>query len=499
MHPRLVILVVNAAYQAAKARAFHEMATFVRTGDEFVKALALCSVQLFGGVESAGLHPFDWTGSLAAGLPHFSTHHMRCWGRDVFISMKGLLLATGRYKHAHNTILAFASTLKHGMIPNLLDSQRRPRYNARDSVWWFLQAVQDYCKTVTQGIDILHEKVKMRFDNDDYIEPNDPRAYVKVMTLEDIVQNTLQAHATGIAFREWNAGSNLDHAMQDEGFNVTAKLDPSTGFIHGGNAFNCGTWMDKMGESHQGGNYGVPSTPRDGAAIELVGMTQSTVEWLAQLHAKGKFKYGGVDVVVQGKKQHLSYNDWNKTLQVNFEKHFCVPTDGKEMYKDTVGSSGGFTDNQLRPNVCVAMVVAPELFNKTHAQRALRVIQQQLQGPLGMRTLDPQDPHYRGDYDAGADSNDRTVAKGANYHQGPEWLWCTGFFYQAYIKYCCTTDQDKEKLRQSMLTLREALHNSPWKGLPELTNANGKPCPSSCPTQAWSAATMLDVLHLLQD
>jgi glycogen debranching enzyme len=89
------------------------------------------------------------------------------------------------------------------------------------------------------------------------------------------------------------------------------------------------------------------------------------------------------------------------------------------IYKDVFGSGAGreWSDYQFRPNFPIAMTVAPELFDPEHALGALKLADEVLRGPLGMRTLDPSDLQYRPHYDNSNDSSDAAIAKGRNYHQ----------------------------------------------------------------------------------
>lgn len=158
-----------------------------------------------------------------------------------------------------------------------------------------LQNIQDYVNKAPDGLALLDETVKRRFPKDDtWVQWDDPRAYAETSSIGEIIQEVLQRHVDGISFREHNAGPNLDMQMHEEGFNIDIRVDWKTGLILGGSARNCGTWMDKMGESEKAGTKGVPGTPRDGAPIEITGLLKSTLRWLDELSSQGKFPFEGV-------------------------------------------------------------------------------------------------------------------------------------------------------------------------------------------------------------
>ncbi|KAJ2580558.1 bifunctional 4-alpha-glucanotransferase/amylo-alpha-1,6-glucosidase [Coemansia sp. RSA 1836] len=450
---------------------------------------------------------------------------MRCWGRDVFISLEGLLLATGRFDEARDHIVAFGSTLKHGLIPNLLDSGRFPRYNARDATWFWLQAVQSYCAHAPEGLGFLAVSVPRRFpDGETFVEWDSDEAFSRSSTIAELIHEIMVRHARGISFREWNAGSALDSQMRDEGFDVNIKVDFATnGFVSGGSKWNCGTWMDKMGSSDKAGIRGVPATPRDGADVEIVGLQKSALRWLSALCDDGRFPMA--DYVEGPDGTRVTYRQWNQLVQDSFEQYFWVPLDSSDdaqyhvnsalvnrrgIYRDTFGSSTEWTDYQFRPNIPIAMTVAPELFDSEHALVCLHKMCAVLAAPLGMRTLDPIDTRYRPYYNNSDDSADARVAQGINYHQGPEWLWLTGYYLRAQLQFMRAAVSGRSsvgaeaeralrtvyhELHANMVNLKHHISNSAYAGLPELTNKDGAHCHDSCETQAWSSGCLLIAVH----
>ena len=77
--------------------------------------------------------------TVLAGYPWFTD-----WGRDTFISLRGLGLATGRLSEARRVLVEWAGSVSHGMLPNrFTDSNEPPEFNSVDASLWFIIAAHD--------------------------------------------------------------------------------------------------------------------------------------------------------------------------------------------------------------------------------------------------------------------------------------------------------------------------------------------------------------------
>ena len=75
--------------------------------------------------------------TLVAGYPWFTD-----WGRDTFIAMRGLCVATGRLDVARDILLEWATAGSRGMLPNrFADAGEAPEYNSVDASLWYCVVV----------------------------------------------------------------------------------------------------------------------------------------------------------------------------------------------------------------------------------------------------------------------------------------------------------------------------------------------------------------------
>ncbi|HET7218101.1 MAG TPA: amylo-alpha-1,6-glucosidase [Vicinamibacterales bacterium] len=78
--------------------------------------------------------------TIVAGYPWFTD-----WGRDTFIAIRGLCIATGRLAEAREILLAWSTAVSEGMLPNRFpDSGDTPEFNAVDASLWYVIAIHDF-------------------------------------------------------------------------------------------------------------------------------------------------------------------------------------------------------------------------------------------------------------------------------------------------------------------------------------------------------------------
>ena len=98
--------------------------------------------------------------TLVAGYPWFTD-----WGRDTFIALRGLCLATGRLEIAREILLEWAGTVSAGMLPNRFpDHGEAPEFNSVDASLWYAVAVAGLLAEADAAGDPLPDSERQRLE-----------------------------------------------------------------------------------------------------------------------------------------------------------------------------------------------------------------------------------------------------------------------------------------------------------------------------------------------
>lgn len=80
----------------------------------------------------------------------------------------------------------------------------------------------------------------------------------------------------------------------------------------------------------QAGTAGTPATPRDGAAVELIGLLKSTLRFIISLpQTVWEYEYAN-------KSSGLTYRHWNDIIQDSFCKHFYIGDPNENRFNDAI-------------------------------------------------------------------------------------------------------------------------------------------------------------------
>lgn len=495
LKPFFFTKIIEALYYSLVKKALSKIPSNIINYGDFSRSLSIATFQ-FLRISSQSV--MTKTITMTTGLPIHKIESQRSFGRSIFMSFNGIFLLQHLFNEAKEIIKIYGAALRHGMIPNILNANSNSRYNGRDLPWWYIKAIKDYILS-TDDTDLLNEEVDMYYLDDNMTQHYSAKAkgLSKKMTIADIIQNIFQSHGKGIEFREWISGNELNY-INHIGLEIKISLDPNTGFIYGGNENNAGTWMDKIGSSDKSKNKGIPSTPRNGADIEIIALLYSSLDFATKMGDKNVFKYKGIQL---SNSINYPYTHWKLLLKDNFESCFYLPKkihNNKEaIYKDCISNEkDSQTSYQLRPNYLIAMAIAPDLFNKHNAIKAIDNIEKYLMipGSLGICSLDFEDKDYCGDIDFG-ETWKYATSQGFNLHNGPEHVWLIGYYLLSKMHFWHTDNHNNflHYANSILAPLMKHITNNPWTGLPDYTS-KGKECNDAYSTYSISISLIYEAI-----
>jgi predicted glycogen debranching enzyme len=244
-------------------------------------------------------------------------------------------------------------------------------------------------------------------------------------------------------------------------------VDPGDGLLRAGEPGVQLTWMDaKIGD--------FVVTPRIGKPVEIQALWYNVLRSLAALLA------------ARGDASSQDYSDMAGRVRASFGPRFYRQDLG--YLADVVDGPDG-DDLRLRPNQVFAVSLPHPLVEGAQARSVVESVGRALLAPVGLRSLSPDDPDYRGDYVGGPGRRD------SGYHQGPVWTWLLGPYAEAHYR----VFGDRAAALALLRPIEHHLRDACLGNVSEILEGDPPHRPVGCVAQAWGVAETLRVWRALSE
>jgi len=244
-------------------------------------------------------------------------------------------------------------------------------------------------------------------------------------------------------------------------FNI--HMDETDGLLFAGSKGDQLTWMDvKIGDW--------VVTPRHGKPVEINALWYNALRVMEELCRR-----------FEKTKEEAQYRQIADRVQQNFNQIFWNAAD--QCLFDCI--DGDQQDRKIRPNQIFAVSLPFSLLPFHRAQCVVKIVQEKLLTPFGLRSLAPEDPDYRKVY------HGNPIERDSAYHQGTVWAWLMGPFVDAYLNAFGTSSASLNYLKSLLEPFKSHLREAMLGSISEIFDGQPPHTPRGCGAQAWSVAEVL--------
>lgn len=252
----------------------------------------------------------------------------------------------------------------------------------------------------------------------------------------------------------------IGHHLRGTHFGIGA--DPDDGLLRAAAEGYQLTWMDaKVGDE--------VVTPRRGKPVEIQALWYNALccmaAWADRMGSDGSY-----------------YRGTAERVRDSFNKRFWNESAGCLL--DVIDGPEG-DESRVRPNQIFALSLPHSVLDAERWNAVFETVTRELLTPLGLRTLAPDDPDYRGHYEGTLHERDSA------YHQGTVWPWLLGAYVDAWLIVRGDSAATRAEARHMLARMATHLGEAGIGSISEIFDADPPFTPRGTIAQAWSVAEVL--------